>query len=141
MQNSFSRAASALLGYLSGWPEKPAEVWLGRYGEGVPALRLLPATGARELKRYADGTAVYALHFSLSLRTRGDFPLGLLSSLENYLQNGELPYLGEELYPLALEICDSPQRTASDVSGLAEYTLPLRLTFAQRPDLTEGGEP
>ena len=127
------RTAAALLDYINDWPDRPAQARLGSYGEGLPALRLLPSSGAQVLKRYADGTVILSLPFTVSLRARGGSPIASLDALAGYIQKTGPPYLGEGLCALAVELCEQPQRTGSDVSGLAEYSLPRSLKNALSP--------
>lgn len=137
MQKSVSGIAQAVLDYINGWPDRPADMLLGEYGDGLPALRMLPQAGATVLRLYADGTEVISWPFSVSLRTRPTSAAGraieLLSALADYMSSAELPYLGGDRCALAMELCGAPERISSDVSGFVSYSIPFRLIYAAAP--------
>lgn len=137
MSISVSGIAQSVLDYINGWSDRPADVHLGEYGEGLPAMRLLPLAGAAVLRRYADGTEVISWPFSVSLRTRPTSSSGaameLLSALADYMSSAELPWLGSDRCALAVELCGAPERSSADVSGFVSYSVPFRLIYAAAP--------
>jgi len=137
MQKSVSGIAAAVLDYINGWPDKPAPAFLAEFGAELPALRLLPLPGITELRRYADGTALIGWPFSVSIRARpssaASGAVKTLSDLAGYICRAELPSLGGSRGALAVEMYGAPERTASNVSGLVEFTANFRLIYADLP--------
>jgi len=122
--------AKALLERINSWPFRPADAKLESFGPGLPAIKLSFAGAAKMQKRYADGSEIFELPLAITLRARGGTPHESLFSLAEYLKSTEPPQLDDGVCLLMLEPLGPPRRTGADVSGLAEYTLPLRLMCA-----------
>lgn len=130
---------TAILELLNQWPDRPCEISL-EFSKRKPinyAMTMQQLSGAVALRKYVDGSFIGAWPFIVIVRTSGTDTekrlgsTGLLNSLNNWLQEVEMPDIGEGRIANYFEMTALPALSGSYEDGSADYQATYRLVYKQ----------